>query len=227
MYYEQLAALGGKLGDACGMTRDALRLATHGLLNVDLDMVDDVISGHGGIVAASSAAQKSAFSVLALHAPVAADLRTVVSSIQIAADIERMGGLAAHVAKIARRRFPEPAVPEQLNAHFAEMGADAAALAHGAAEALVSRDPSVAAEIRPQDEAINELHRHLLSSFREADARARRWWRRGWSDGIAAAVDVALLDRFYERFADHAVEIARRVVFQATGHCQPGERWAS
>jgi phosphate transport system protein len=72
---------------------------------------------------------------------------------------------------------------------------------------VLSRDPEKAARIREEDDAMDDLHRHLFSVLMD----------REWKHGVAAAVDVTLLGRFYERFADHAVEVARRVIFQATG----------
>ncbi|MGI9162016.1 MAG: phosphate signaling complex PhoU family protein, partial [Mycobacterium sp.] len=134
-------------------------------------------------------------------------LRAIVSSIQIVADVERMGALALHVAKIARRRHPQHALPEEVNGYFAEMGRVAVDLADSAREVLVSRDPEKARRIRQDDDAMDDLHRHLFSVMMD----------REWRHGVAAAVDVTLLGRFYERFADHAVEISRRVIFQVTG----------
>jgi phosphate transport system protein len=145
--------------------------------------------------------------LLALQAPVAGDLRSIVSAIQIVADIDRMGALALHVAKIARRRHPAHALPEEVNGYFAEMGRVAVELGNSAQEVLLSGDPEKALSIREEDDAMDDLHRHLFSVLMD----------REWRHGVAAAIDVTLLGRFYERFADHAVEIARRVIFQTTG----------
>ena len=123
------------------------------------------------------------------------------------ADIDRMGALALHVAKIARRRHPQHALPEEVNGYFAEMGRVAVELGNSAQEVLSTRDPEKAARIREEDDAMDDLHRHLFTVLMD----------REWKHGVAAAVDVTLLGRFYERFADHAVEVARRVIFQATG----------
>lgn len=206
-YRQQLAALTAELAELCGMAGDAMLTATQGLLQADIGLAESVIVGHDDIAAACSRAEETAFSLLALQAPVAADLRAVVSSIQIAADVERMGGLAAHVGKIARRRHPWHAVPEEASGLVAEMGEVAVALASGARDVLLSRDSLKAVQMRHDDDTMDDLHRQLLTVLVD----------RGWSRGIAAAVDVALLGRFYERFADHTVQIARRVVFQATG----------
>ena len=137
----------------------------------------------------------------------AGDLRAIVSSIQIVADVERMGALALHVAKIARRRHPQHALPEEVHGYFAEMGRVAVDLASSAQDVLISKDPEKARRIRQDDDAMDDLHRHLFSVMMD----------REWKHGVAAAVDVTLLGRFYERFADHAVEISRRVIFQVTG----------
>ncbi len=118
-----------------------------------------------------------------------------------------MGALALHVAKIARRRHPRHALPEEVNGYFAEMGRIAVELGNSAREVLLSRDPDQARLIREEDDAMDDLHRHLFSVMMD----------REWKHGVAAAVDVTLLGRFYERFADHAVEISRRVIFQVTG----------
>ena len=142
-----------------------------------------------------------------LQAPVAGDLRAIVSSIQIVADVERMGALALHVAKIARRRHPQHALPEEVNGYFAEMGRVAVELGNSAQEVLRTLDPQKAAQIREEDDAMDDLHRHLFSVLMDKE----------WKHGVTAAVDVTLLSRFYERFADHAVEVARRVIFQVTG----------
>ena len=191
----------------CRMAGIAMERATQALLQADLALAEQVIGDHENIIAASARAEEAAFVLLALQAPVAGDLRAIVGSIQIVADVERMGALALHVAKIARRRHPRHALPEEVNGYFAEMGRIAVELGNSAREVLLSRDPDQARLIREEDDAMDDLHRHLFSVMMD----------REWKHGVAAAVDVTLLGRFYERFADHAVEISRRVIFQVTG----------
>ena len=206
-YHEQLSALSAKLGEMCGMAGVAMERATQALLQADLVLAEQVITDHEQINAMSIQAEENAFVLLALQAPVAGDLRSIVSSIQIVADIDRMGALALHVAKIARRRHPQHALPEEVNGYFAEMGRVAVELGNSAQEVLLSGDPEKAARIRKEDDAMDDLHQHLFTVLMD----------REWKHGVAAAVDVTLLGRFYERFADHAVEISRRVIFQTTG----------
>ena len=207
-YHEQLASLSDQLGEMCGLAGVAMERATQALLQADLLLAEQVITEHDEIAALSVRAEEAAFVLLALQAPVAGDLRAIVSSIQIVADVDRMGALALHVANIARRRHPQHTLPEEVNGYFAEMGRVAVDLGHSAQEVLITRDPEKAARIRDEDDAMDDLHRHLFSVLMD----------REWEHGVTAAVDVTLLSRFYERFADHAVEVARRVIFQVTGN---------
>ncbi len=212
-FHDQLAALNEQLGEMCGLAGGAMERATQALLQADLVVAEQVISDHEKITEMSARAEETAFVMLALQAPVAGDLRNIVSSLQIVADIDRMGALALHVAKIARRRHPQHALPEEVNGYFAEMGRVAVELGNAAQEALVIRNPEQAATIREEDDAMDDLHKHLFIVLMDRD----------WKHGVTAAVDVTLLSRFYERFADHAVEVARRVIFQVTGRFPEAE----
>jgi phosphate transport system protein len=206
-FHEQLSALCSRLSEMCGLAADAMERATHALLEADLSVAEQVIADQEHIAAMSRRAEENALKLLALQQPVASDLRMIVGSIHIGADVERMGALAVHVAGIARLRHPDCALPDEVRGSFAEMGARAVQLARTAQEVLLSRDPNKAGRLRDQDDAVDAEHRHLFTLLID----------RKWHDGVCSAVDVALLGRFYERFADHAVEIGRRVVFEATG----------
>src|SRR3984893_6306749 len=204
-FHEELKALKATVGDMCGIAGVAMERATQALLQADLLLAEQVITDHDTLLAMRTKAEESAFVLLALQAPVAADLRIVVGSMQNVADAERMGGLARHVAEIVRRRHPEHTLPAEVNDCFAEMGRVAVDLGSSAKDVVLSRDPERAAQISRDDEIIDELHQHLFTLLKE----------REWPHGVESAVDAALLGRFYERFADHAVEIGRRVIFQA------------
>jgi phosphate transport system protein len=181
-YHEQLASLTDQLGEMCGLAGAAMERATQALLQADLVMAEQVITDHEQIAAMSTRAEEAAFVLLALQAPVAGDLRAIVSSIQIVADVDRMGALALHVAKIARRRHPQHTLPEEVNGYFAEMGRVAVDLGNSAQEVLVSRDPEKAARIREEDDAMDDLHRHLRGRRHAAEPvlrEVRRPRRRG------------------------------------------------
>lgn len=207
VFREQLAGLCAGLGEMCGLAVNAMERATTALLEADLPLAEQVIADHEHIAELNRRTEATALRLLALQQPVASDLRTVVGSIHIAADIDRMGALAVHVASISRLRHPDCALPEDVRVSFAEMGARAVQLARTAQEVLLSRDPDKAARLRDEDDAVDAEHRHLFTLLMDHK----------WQDGVCSAVDVALLGRYYERFADHAVEIGKRVVFEATG----------
>lgn len=206
-YNEQLNDLAAILGEMAALAGSAMERATQSLLQADLSLAEQVITEYDRIAELSQVAEERAFALLALQAPVAGDLRSVVSGIQIVADVDRMGALALHVAKIARRRHPNHVLPEEVNGYFAEMGRIAVQLGASAKEVLETRDPERAARLKEEDEAMDDLHRHLFTVLMDRD----------WEHGVAAAVDVTLLGRFYERFADHAVQVGRRVIFLVTG----------
>ncbi len=206
-YHEQLDEMRAHLVEMCGLAAAAMEHATRGLLDADLSLAEQVIADHEHIVAISVRAEAAALRLLALQQPVAGDLRSIVGAIHIGADIERMGALAVHVARISRLRHPDCALPDDVRASFTEMGIRAVQLASTAQEVLVSGDHGKAASLRDQDDAVDAEHRRLFTLLIDHK----------WQDGVCSAVDVALLGRYYERFADHAVEIGRRVVFEETG----------
>jgi phosphate transport system protein len=206
-FHEELSGLCAQLGEMCGLAVSAMDRATTALLEADLSLAEQVIADNEHIAALNRRTEETALRLLALQQPVAGDLRTVVGSIHIAADIDRMGALAVHVAGISRLRHPDCALPEDVRSSFAKMGSRAVQLARTAQEVLLSRDPARAATLRDEDDAVDAEHRHLFTLLIDHK----------WQDGVCSAVDVALLGRYYERFADHAVEIGKRVVFEATG----------
>jgi phosphate transport system protein len=206
-YQDQLSALSTDIANMCGVVGVGMKHATQALLQADLVLAEDVITDLDHLVLRSVQAEETGFTLLTRQAPPAAELRGVVASIRNVADVDRMGRLAMHVAKLARRRHPQHALPEEVNGYFAEMGRVAVELGEAAQEALLSGDPRRAARMQEEDDAMDELHRHLFTVLMD----------REWTHGVTAAVDVTLLSRYYERFADHAVELARRVTFQAIG----------
>ncbi|MFC5285794.1 phosphate signaling complex protein PhoU [Actinokineospora guangxiensis] len=210
-YHNELGQLADRLAEMCAMVGEAMDLATRALLETDLALAERVISGDEKIDDARSACEEHAYSLLALQAPVATDLRTVLAAIHAAESLERMGDLALHVAKAARRRHPNPVLPDAVRGSFAEMGRIAVSLARGAEGVIRTQDVAAARALDDADDEMDDLHRNLFGVIMDKD----------WPHGVAAAVDVTLLGRFYERYADHAVSVAKRVVFVVTGR-MPG-----
>ncbi|MDN5931886.1 MAG: phosphate signaling complex protein PhoU [Pseudonocardia sp.] len=210
-YQDQLDGLADGLAEMCDQVADAMAKATRALLECDLQLAEEVITSDIRIDELRAAAEETAFALLALQAPVATDLRTVVSAIHGAGDIERMGDLALHVAQAARRRHPHPVLPDEIGGYFAEMGRVGVELAHKAGEVIRTRDLGRAEELERDDDAMDDLHRHMFTVLMDPS----------WTHGVGPAVDVTLLARFYERYADHAVAVARRIVYVITGR-MPG-----
>jgi phosphate transport system protein len=206
-YHEKLEGLNDELAQMSQLAGEAMKKATTALLEGDLDVAEEVISSDTDIDALRTSAEEQAFGLLALQAPVAGDLRSVIAAIHSAGDLERMGDLALHVAKAARRRHPDLVLPGEVAPYFAEMGRVALDLAQDARQVILNRDIELAFTMESDDDAMDDLHRHLFTVMMNRD----------WPHGVAPAVDVTLLGRFYERFADHAVAVARRVVFMVTG----------
>ncbi|SFN42094.1 phosphate transport system protein [Pseudonocardia ammonioxydans] len=210
-YQEQLDELASGLAGMCDDVARAMEHATRSLLDADLQLAEQVISEDIKIDDVRAAAEHQAFGLLALQAPVATDLRVVVAAIHGAGDIERMGDLALHVAQAARRRHPQSVVPDEIKPYFTEMGRVGVELAEKAGRVIRSRDLEAAVELEADDDAMDDLHKHMFTVLMD----------RNWTHGVSAAVDVALLARFYERYADHAVAVARRIVYVVTGQ-MPG-----
>lgn len=207
VYQEQLGKLADELSSMSTMVGTAMERATTALLEADLSLAEQVIDEDIRVDEARARAEEHAFGLLALQAPVAGDLRTVISTIHAAEDLERMGDLALHVAKTARRRHPHPVLPEDVRPYFSEMGKIAVKLAGRVRTVIQTQDVEAARGLEDDDDEMDDLHRHLFTVMMSPE----------WAHGVSAAVDVTLLGRFYERFADHAVAVARRVVFIVTG----------
>jgi phosphate transport system protein len=206
-YHEEIAAITGGLERMAHLAESAIGRATTALLDADLQLAEIVIAADERLDQMQRDLEERTIAVLARQQPVATELRTVVTALRISADLERSGDLAVHVAKLARRRFPDHAVPSELHATVLEMGQVAQRLMAKAADVIATREVKAALELEGDDDAMDDLHRALF--HRLLDDR--------WQHSVEAAVDVTLAGRFYERFADHAVSVARRVVYLVTG----------
>lgn len=197
----------------CTVASGMLRDATSALLNADLALAEQVIAADVRMDEMRASAENVVLELLALQAPVASDLRAVVSALWVVADIQRMGALAIHVAKAARRRHPAQVIPTEVRPIFERMGSVGVHLADQAAVLLRERDLQLAEQIQAEDDLMDDLHQALFAAMLAPT----------WSHGVEPAVDISLLGRFYERFADHAVAVARRVVFLVTGENVGGD----
>lgn len=206
-YHEQLDAIGDGLVEMSRLAGSAVSRATTALLDADLELAQQVIAGDEAVNALYRSIEGQAFDLLARQQPVAGDLRILVTSLRMVVDLERTGDYAVHLAKIARRRYPASAVPPELRSTILEMGQTAQRIAVKAGSVIASRDLDLAAELVRDDDTMDELHRKLFTAMLASS----------WQYGTEAAVDVTLAGRYYERLADHAVAVARRVVYLVTG----------
>jgi phosphate transport system protein len=205
-----LAAIAALLVDMADAVRAAMRRATGALLHSDAEQAQQVVVGDEEIDVHYHRIEEKIYEVIALQAPVASDLRLVITALHIAADLERMGDLAVHVAKTGLRRHPAPAVPAELTTVVREMASVADQMAGKISRLLSTPTVTRATELERDDDAMDELHRRLLQTILAPD----------WSHGVEAAVDLALLARFYERYADHAVNASQHIVYLVTGKAQ-------
>jgi phosphate transport system protein len=187
--------------------RDAMRRATKALLEADALTAEGVVTGDEAVDHLQKEIEEKVYALLARQAPVASDLRLVVSALHIAADFERMGDLAEHIAKIALRRHPAKAVPEELTGVIADMAGVADRIAAKISNVLKTPDAARAIELETDDDVMDELHKGLFVTLLGA----------AWHHGVESAVDGALLGRFYERYADHAVNAGHHMFFLVTG----------
>ena len=197
-------------GDLIRMTQlvgSAMNRATQALLDADLAMAESVIAADAQIDVLSSDVEEQCFELIARNAPDRDELPEIIGALRIAASLERMGDLAEHVAKQARLRYPRLSIPQELRSTFAEMGGLAEAIVSKTGSVIASQDVALAGDIGRHDAEVDRLHRELFTIVLSPS----------WPHGVEAAIDVTLLSRYYERYADHAVSVTRRVVTIVTG----------
>jgi phosphate transport system protein len=206
-FHDELDGIGTTLLQLTGLVKIAMTDATSALLTVDLTAAEKVIAADNIIDDIQHELDSRTINLIARQQPVASDLRTLVTSLRMSADLERMGDLAHHVAKQARMRYPNSAVPAELVPTITAMGLVAGKIIDKLSSVMEHRDTVRALEIEIDDDEMDKLHRELISVLLSKD----------WNYGVETAIDMTLLGRYYERFADHAVSIARRVYFSVTG----------
>lgn len=206
-FHDQLDAVGERIATMARLVEAAVERATTAILEGDVRLAERVITADVEIDRMKIQLEEQIFEQLALQQPVASDLRLLVGTLRMSADLERMGDLAGHVAKITRLRYPECAIPDGLKSTIAEMGSIARQMVRTTSEMVRTRDVQVAQQLIGEDERMDELRRALFRLMLGPD----------WAHGVGAAVDLALLGRYYERIADHAVSMAHSVIYLVTG----------
>jgi len=212
-FHEDLDTITDQLVEMTRLAGSAMARATTALLDADVHLAESVIAADEQLDKIREELDELSINLLARQQPVATDLRIVVTSMRMSSDLERMGDLARHVAKVARLRYPDKAVPPNLTSHVLEMGHVAERIVAKAGSIISSKDTEAALSLDRDDDEMDDLHRNLFAALlSERDAYPAE-----------TIVDLTLLGRYYERSADHAVSVARRVVFLVTGVFQSEE----
>lgn len=206
-FQDELDQVSQSLVDLTNMVSESIVKASKALQTADLNVAEEVIATDAKIDAYQHDLDARIIDIIARQQPVASDLRALITALRMSADLERMGDLSHHIAKVARLRHPETAIPNDLVLSFTEMGHVAEKLATKVATVITTRDTDMALQVEKDDDEMDELHKKVIAGILSN------------SDGIsiASAVDLTLLGRYYERFADHAVAVARRVYFLVKG----------
>lgn len=211
-YRESVQEIDTLLIEMTRLVGRAMSRATQALLDADLDTAERVISDDARLDEINTQIDERATQIVALQQPVAGELRRLLSALRIASSLERMGDLATHLAKTTRLRYPSTVVPVELRGVISDMGAVAQRIVHQTGAAMASHSIEQAERAMSTDEEMDRLHREMFAIMLSP----------AWTHGVEAAVDLTLVSRFYERFADHAVTINKRIVHIVTG--EPYER---
>ena len=207
LFQEELDGVSQSLVDLSNMVSDSIHKATQALIEADLKIAEEVISNDEKIDLYQHDLDTRIIDIIARQQPVASDLRALVTALRMSADLERMGDLSHHVAKVARLRHPENVLPPELRDLVNHIGSVAENISRKIPTVIETRDTELALQVERDDDEMDKLHRQLIGSMSNNT----------WSHGVETAIDLTLLGRYYERFADHAVSVSRRVYFLVTG----------
>lgn len=207
-YQRSLESLRADLVEMTGLVRAAMGHATTALLETDGALAERVIEGDTRVDQIQMLVEEASYELLARQQPVASDLRAIVTAVRISADLERMGDLAVHVAEVIRRRYPDDAVPPLVADTVTQMANVAARMSTYLEQVVAQDDIAVALQLETADDEMDALLRQIFVALLSPR----------WTYGVEGAVDVTLVGRYLERYADHAVSVGRRVVYLVTGN---------
>ena len=207
VFQDELDSVSQSLVDLCEKVAGTIQRATQSLLTSDLKLAEEIIASDIAIDDFQHDLDARIIDIVARQQPVASDLRALATALRMSADLERMGDLAHHIAKVTRIRHPQSAIPVEFYLMFESLGQAAEKIARKTAVVINTRNTEMALEVEKDDDEIDDLHRQLITALVAPN----------WAHGVETAVDLTLLGRYYERYADHAVSVSRRVYFLVTG----------
>jgi phosphate transport system protein len=206
-FQEELDSIHDTLVRMGNIVATSMEAATRALLEPNLELAETVIKEDDTIDEMQHELDARTMMIIARQSPVAGDLRTLVTSLRMSADLERMGDMAHHIAKLARMRYPNCAVPNELRETIATMDRVAVSIIKKTTQAIDTRNTTLALELEKDDDEMDKLHRQLFKVLMDEK----------WEHGTELAIDMTLLGRYYERCADHAVSVGRRVYYMVNG----------
>ncbi|MFT4211733.1 MAG: phosphate signaling complex protein PhoU [Microbacterium sp.] len=217
VFQQSLDEVRVRLVEISELVAEAIEKATKAFGTSDVALAEEVIENDSVIDDKAIELDELAIDILARQQPVASDLRTVVSALRISASLERMGDIAEHIAQLTRMRFPDRAIPKGLKGTFTKMGEIDVDVARKLTRLLDTRNLDLAEEIRNEDDKLDDLH---VAVFEKVLSDS-------WQGEAGATVDATLASRYHERFGDHAVSVAKKIVYLATGDwvVTTGEEW--
>lgn len=207
VFQQELAEVQTRLVSISEAVEVAMKLAHEALHSSDVQLAEKVIASDVNIDEQVDSLDEYSIDIMARQGPVARDLRIVVSSLRISASLERMGDLARHIATLSRYRFPEDVVPGSLEETFRKLGELDIEIAGLLVQLLKTESNEIGDRIRQLDDEVDALHQHVFDTV----------LAEGWTEPATATVDMVLGSRYHERFADHAVSIAKKMNYLATG----------
>ena len=210
IFQNALADVQGRLVNLAENAESIMDKASRAFLNSDVTLADEALALAETNETKALDLDELVIKVLATHSPVARDLRILVSALRMSASLERMGSLSSHVAAIARYRYPGSAIPTSLRQTFEDMARIDLELVGKAIKLLQNTDLDLVREIQARDEAVDRLHRKVFDVVLSPE----------WKENAMYTVDVTLASRYFERFADHVVDISSKVSFLQTGEWQ-------
>ena len=206
-FQEELDSIHGTLVRMGKLVEESMSSATKALLEPNLELAQKIIKEDDTIDDMQHELDARTMLIIARQSPVAGDLRTLVTSLRMSADLERMGDMAHHIAKLARMRYPNCAVPAEIKEIIVQMDRVAVGIIQKTTAAIETRNTTLALQLEKDDDEMDKLHRQLFQTLMQDD----------WSHGTEVAIDMTLLGRYYERCADHAVSVGRRVYYMVEG----------
>ena len=207
VFHQSLEDVQGRLVEIADLVTVAIDRATRAFGTSDVSLAEEVIEADAIIDEKAFALDELAIEILARQQPVARDLRIVVTALRVSASLERMGDMSEHIAQLARLRFPERAIPKGLKGTFVKMGELDVEISRTLSELLRTQDLRFADAIRNADDDVDELHATVFEKVLSDN----------WKGEATATVDATLASRYHERFADHAVAVAKKYVYLSTG----------